>query len=298
MSSAIYFKPLPACLVVLTVPLALALAGIAFAQTPHTLTLQQALDIAVTRAPAVAAREAAAQGAAAAQVSAGELPDPRLLLGLENVPVTGSEAFSLTSDSMTMGKVGWMQDMPNSAKRKARVEVARAQTARDQALLAAERQMVKRDTAIAWLRRYYAEKRLALFTTLERENRLLQDTVNARVAGGRALPADATMAKQEAVQLADRRDELNRELARAQAALKRWVGEAADAQLADQPEFAPLDSAHLRENLSRHVELAAFEPMAQMASAEAHEAEAGKHGDWFWEVSYGKRSSNFSDMVS
>lgn len=279
-------------------PLALLCAGPGWAQTQRTLTLPQALDIAVSRAPQVAARQAAAEGAAAAQISAGQLPDPRLIVGLDNVPVTGPDRFSLTSDSMTQGKIGWMQEMPNAAKRKARSEAAQALAARERALLSVDRQMVKRDTALAWLSLYFADKRLALFGALERENRVLQDTVNARVAAGRALPADATMVRQEALQLADRRDELNRDVARAQAALKRWVGDAADATLAGDPQILPLDPAHLRENLSRHVELAAFGPMTQMAAAEAREAEAGKRGDWAWEVSYGIRGASFGDMVS
>jgi outer membrane protein TolC len=246
----------------------------------------------------VAARRASAEGAAAAQVSAGRLPDPRLIAGADNVPVTGEEAFSLTDDFMTMLKVGWMQEVPNAQKRKARVEAASALTARERALLSAERQIVKRDTALAWLKRYYAEKELRLFASLETENRVLQDTVNARVAAGRALPVEATMARQEAVQLADRRDQLIRQRAQAQAALKRWVGDPADAPLAGDPPPLVADPAHLLENLEHHAELAAFQPMARMAAAEAREAEAGKKGDWGWEVSFAKRGPAYSDMMS
>jgi outer membrane protein TolC len=59
-----------------------------------------------------------------------------------------------------------------------------------------------------------------------------------------------------------------------------------------------VDAARLRENVVRHVELAAFEPMVRMATAEVREAQAGKKGDWGWEVAYQKRGSEFSDMVS
>jgi len=199
---------------------------------------------------------------------------------------------------MTQGKIGWAQEMLNAAKRKARSEVAQALTARERALLAAERQVVKRATALAWLNRYFAHKRLTLFGALERENRLLQDTVNARIAAGRALPADAIATRQEALQLADRRDRLELDVERAQVALRRWVGDAADATLVGEPQIPTLDPAHLRENLARHVELAVYEPMAQMAAAEAREAEAAKRGDWSWEVSYGKRSASFGDLLS
>jgi outer membrane protein TolC len=188
--------------------------------------------------------------------------------------------------------------VPNAQKRKARVEAANALTARERALLSAERQIVKRETALAWLKRYYAEKELGLFASLEAENRVLQSTVNARVAAGRALPVEATMARQEAVQLADRRDQLIRQRAQAQAALKRWVGDPADAPLAGDPPPLVADPAHLLENLEHHAELAAFQPMARMAAAEALEAEARKKGDWGWEVSFAKRGPAYSDMMS
>ena len=259
-----------------TVFLAVLAAVPSFAHAQRTLTMSQALDIAVARAPEVAARQASAEGAAAAQISAGQLPDPRLVLGLDNVPVTGPDPFSLTSDSMTQGKIGWAQEMLNAAKRKARSEVAQALTARERALLAAERQIVKRATALAWLNRYFAEKRLALFGALERENRVLQDTVNARVAAGRALPADAIATRQEALQLADRRDELELECGAGAGCIERWVGDAADATLAGEPQIPTLDAAHLRENLARHVELAVFEPMAADGGGRSARSRGGK----------------------
>jgi outer membrane protein TolC len=272
--------------------------GAASAQADGGLTFEEALKTAVQRAPVIAARRANAEGAAAAQVSAGRLPDPRLIAGVDNLPVTGEEAFSLTDDFMTQLKIGWMQEVPNAQKRKARVEAANALTARERALLSAERQIVKRETALAWLKRYYAEKELGLFASLEAENRVLQSTVNARVAAGRALPVEATMARQEAVQLADRLDQLIRERAQAQAALRRWVGDLAAAPLAGDPPPLVADPAHLLETLERHAELAAFQPMARMAAAEAREAEAAKKGDWGWEVSFAKRGPAYSDMVS
>ena len=291
-------KPNVASAATLVALAGLALAGAGRVDAQAGLSFKETLDTAVARAPTLAARRAAAEGAATARVAAGRLPDPRLAVGVDNLPVTGDDAFSLTDDFMTMGKVGWMQEVPNRDKRKARADVASALADREQALLSAEAQAVKREATLAWLKRYFAEKRLALFASLESENRVLQETVNARIAAGRALPVEATMARQEAVQLADRRDELTRERAQAQAALKRWVGERADAPLSGDPPPLAVDSAHLRGNLERHVELAVFEPMARMAAAEAREAQAGKKGDWGWEVSYAQRGPAFSEMVS
>ncbi|MBZ4110665.1 TolC family protein, partial [Escherichia fergusonii] len=90
------------------------------------------------------------------------------------------------------------------AKRAAQQAAAQAAAEREQALLRAEQLAVRRQTATAWLAHRYAQRRLEVFDELLRENRVLQDTLAARVAAGSAMPADAVMARQEALELAER----------------------------------------------------------------------------------------------
>ena len=60
---------------------------------------------------------------------AGELPDPKLKLGVENVPTNGADSWSLTRDFMTMTKIGVMQEFPREEKRKLRSQRARERRA-------------------------------------------------------------------------------------------------------------------------------------------------------------------------
>lgn len=289
-------KHLPRWLSMLVLAL---LATGAAAQTPNFgLSFEQAVQLAQDQASALQARSASVAGAVALQASAAQLPDPRLTLGVDNLPANGPDRFSLTRDFMTMRQIGWMQEVPNRPKRLARSDAAQARSERERALLQAERLTVRREAALAWLARYFAERRQALLVDLEKENRLLQDTVAARVAGGKTLAADALQVRQEALALADRRDELQRETARARANLRRWVGSAADMPLTEQPPVLKVDAAQVLGNLERHAEFAMYTPMAAMAQAEAREAEAAKRGDWAWSVAYAKRGPAFSDMVS
>ncbi len=262
------------------------------------LSYPQALQLATEQASTLVARTAAVQGAVALESGATALPAPKLLLGIDNLPINGPDRLSLTRDFMTMRQIGWMQDVPNRALRGARSDTALARTERERALLQAERVTVRREVALAWLARYFAERRLALFAELERENQLLQDTAAARVAGGSTQPADALMVRQDALALADRRDELQRDLARQRAALRRWVGDAADQPLSGTPPAFAVNAASLQAQLERHADLAIYAPMTAMAQAEAREADAAKGGDWSWGVTYSKRGSAYSDMVS
>lgn len=270
----------------------------AHAQNAAALSYPQALQRAVERAPMLAARRAAVDAAGQLRTSAAELPDPKVSAGVDGLPISGPMRWQIAGEPMTQRSFAWMQDMPNAAKRTARRQGAEARTERERALLAVEQLAVQREVATAWLARWYAEQRLALFTGLEDENRLLRDTVGARVAAGSAMPAEATMARQEALMLADRRDELRREQAQAQATLQRWLGDDAALPLAGPPPQQALERSALYAGMDRHADLRAFEPMQRMTQAELAEAEAAKRGDWGWQVMYSRRGSSFGDMLS
>lgn len=142
---------------------------------------EQALQLAEQRSSALAARQATADGAQQARTAAGQLPDPKLAVGVENFPVTGPDRFSWNRESMTMRRVGVMQEVPNAAKRAAQRDAAGAKAERERSMLETERRAVRREAALAWLGLHFAERKLAAFGALEQQNKLLQDTLAARV---------------------------------------------------------------------------------------------------------------------
>jgi cobalt-zinc-cadmium efflux system outer membrane protein len=278
--------------------LSICFLGVAGLAAADPLTFDAALDLATRTSPDIAVETASVEAAQSTSVAAGRLPDPKLTVGVENLPVTGEEKGSLTRDFMTMRKVGLMQEVPNSGKRESRVAAATADAERARAQRRVSILMVRRDTALAWLARYYLERRGALFDELDRENQLFEQSVQAQFAGGRGMPADVVAPKQEAAEIADRRDELASEIAKSKATLRRWIGPVGDEPLAGDPPALALDTERLRGHIHEHPELAVFVPMTQMAQAQVHEAEAAKRPDWGVELSYGRRGSSFSDMVS
>lgn len=262
------------------------------------LTLDEALRLAEREAPSLAAQSASREAAVQAAIPAGELPDPKLALGIQNFPIEGDARGSLTRDFMTMQMVGVMQEVPNRAKRSARVEAARASIDSASALELVERLKVRREAARAWIGGFAVEQKLQLFQTLYDENRLLAKAVQARLGGGRGQAADSLAPKQEAALLAEQEDELQRNRVQARAALRRWVGPAAVEPLSGSWPNWQVDDLHLRHSLDRHPELQAFAPMTQEAEAQVRLAEADKRPDWSWELAYQKRGEAFGDMVS
>lgn len=262
-----------------------------------SLSYAEALELARQAAPALRAQQATLAGSTILAPAASALPDPRLSVGVENLPIAGPDRWSTTRDAGTMQRIALMQEMPNRAKRDAREQAAQARVERDRAVLAATELTVRREAGLAWLAVHFAEARLSQVAGLQRENRLLQDTLPARIAAGSAMPAELTMARQEALAIADRADELARDVRKARVELRRWIGERAAAPLQGAAPAMAVNGDALRSALPHHAELAPYAPMRAMAQAEVAEADAEKRGDWSWEVAYSRRP-RYDDMVS
>lgn len=269
--------------------------GTAFAEP---LSFDAALALAVSETPVLRAEALQIDAARQAAIPAGELPDPKLALGIDNLPITGADRFSLDRDFMTMRRIGVMQEFPNDAKRGARVNAAHGRVALSEAQTRITRLTVLRETAVAWIARDAVERQLARIDALDDENRLFDAAVRARIAGGKGSALDAVASRQEAAMIDTRRDDLTARRQQAIAALKRWVGPRAAAPLTGTSPNWPITRGALEHALHGHPELAIFDPRGRVLDAEVAEARADKKPDWALELAYQKRGAQFGDMAT
>lgn len=122
-----------------------------------------------------------------------------------------------------MQKIGVMQDFPNRAKRQAEVELAKAELGSVTAQTEILRIELRQKVASAWFKRFYLERKLALYDELFSENRLLSQMTQTQVTSGRTMVADALDPKQEATVLLDQKDDLLRDLNKAKLELHRLI---------------------------------------------------------------------------
>jgi cobalt-zinc-cadmium efflux system outer membrane protein len=270
----------------------------ALAQAP--LTLDDAVKLAGQQAPSLEARQAAVQSASEAIGPAGQLPDPELVAGIDNLPVTTGDAFSLTRDFMTMRKVGVMQTFTRRAKRDARTRQAEAMTEREEALLTNERLSVSEATAKAWIARWSAERRLALLRELRPRAEAQAAAAVAALSGGRGSAADGIAAQSEKALLEDRIAQAQRDLEDAQAEFARWLPDAAERPLGDPPDWTNLgiDPDTVLHHVGEHRELLTYDAMERAANADVDLARAEKQPDWNVEFDYAQRGPQFSNMIS
>ena len=269
------------------------------AQTP--LSLPEAQRLAAERSRQLAAQDSAVYASREMAVAAGQLPDPVLRLGIDNLPIEGADRFSVTRDFMTMRRIGVMQEFTREEKR--RLRAARFEREADRAL--AEKDLtlaaIQRDTAIAWLDVFYLERLRVAVAENAREIRLEIEATEGAYRGGRATQADVLTAQSARVMIEDRLSELDRLIRNARATLARWVGATAEtAPLAGEPalDTVPVHAHALEQQLARHPNIAAMTQEVAMMEADAAVAKANKHPDWTWEVAYQQRGPDFSNMVT
>jgi len=277
--------------------LAPLLAAIPATVLAEPLTFGAALQRATANAPSVQASAAGVDATRSASIAAGRLPDPTLSVGVENFPVSGPPAFTLNGDSMTMARIGVEQGFPNPAKRRAQRGRAEAEIGVAEADLAVETQNVRLETALAWIDLYYAKRRLAQLNLLNDSLIDLQATVSARLASDSARPSQALEPEQLRAAIADRRAELQAEVAKARARLARLTGDP-DADVSGDAPVLEVDGPALRAHVASLPRLQALDARVRTADADVTLAQADKRPDWRVGTSYGRRDPAYGDMVS
>src|SRR5512144_1733682 len=263
------------------------------------LSLAEALRLAVAQSPQLSSQRSMVEAAREMAGPAGELPDPKLKVGVENVPTDGPDAWTLTRDFMTMTKVGLMQEFPREAKRKLRSERALRDAERNAATVEVTTLTVQRETATAWLNgRYAAEIERAIAGQIA-EAELVVTTASAGYRAGKAPQTDVIAARAAVIDLANRATEATLQTRRARIALARYIGVAAERPPGDAPDVTrlPFDAERLAD-VEAQPEIRVARAQESLAAADADIARAAKLPDWSAEVTYALRGSPNSNMVS
>lgn len=272
---------------------ALAVALLPYLATAAPLSLAAALKLASQRSENVRGARAGAASATQMAQAAGQLPDPTLRVGVDNLPLTGPDRFHTTRDSMTMKRIGISQEWLSAEKRAARQAAADSSLDRESVQVQAAAADTRRQTAIAYVDAFYAGESLKLA-------RLMEHHANEELEASRARLSSATGSSQNVLALAgaagtfedDTADILQQQGA-AGIAFQRWVGVPPDELL------PPAFIAVLPEDayVAAHPTVAAMQRDAEVARRTADVTASNRKPNWSWELAYGQRTG-YSDMVS
>jgi outer membrane protein TolC len=260
------------------------------------LGLDEAAELAISQQPQLLAQQAAVAALSESAPAAGQLPDPKLRLGVVSLPV---DTFDFTQEPMTQAVVGISQMIPGGDKRRlsmARIEREAAQGS--QSLAAIERR-IGRDARLAWLDLYWPGVAGDLVEQVEAEYLRQVEWSEVAYQTGKLTQEETLALRGMLESTRDRLAELSRQQARARSALARWIGQAADRNLQTLPAASPPPPlARLLEGLEQHPELTVLDETIQVARAEVDLAKEAYKPDWSVDLGYGLRGGDRPDFVS
>jgi outer membrane protein TolC len=272
-----------------------AVGAPAISPDSEPLALATAERLAFERHPQLAGALAEVDAARADAVASGQLPDPELRVGMENVPV---DSFALDREPMSMVTVGVTQMFPpigslGAEQRAAEQSAAALETGR---IDLAER--LRLDVRRAWLATFYLDRALAI----NAENRdfieLVVEAELARLRAGAGDQAAVLKARLIRDELLDQQQSLRTERSQAAAALQRAIGGAAAEPVLphDLPVIEPpVAQSALLERLAAHPQIEALEAQWRAAGHKAEAARSAYRPAFGVMAGYGYRQAREAD---
>ena len=253
------------------------------------LTLGAAQQLALQNDPSIRQLQSEVGAVRDSAASAGQWPDPKLSVGLANLP---TNSYAVGRDSMTMQVVGIEQDFPAG-------DVRALSTTRGDQLADAQRALVKdrqlqviRDVRRAWFDLYYADHAVPLVQQSEQVFEQLLDIAKLRYSNGQGAEQDLSRAELEMGMLQERELELHADIDAARAALAKFVGsDAAQDPLVDTlPELPqPPDREELLKRLIQHPRIVAANTQIAAADTATDIARQAYKPAWGLNLSYERR---------
>lgn len=283
----------------ISVLLALAFGSSFVHAQSNGLTLNEAVQLSLQRSSLTKAANASVLASRESAAKADQLPDPMLKVGIDNIPVTGSDRYSITSDFMTMRRVGIEQQWVSSDKRVARSERAQRAVEMEESTYLESVAKVREETAKAWVNVLYGQRTMALVSGMEKEASDDLNAVNAAHRGAKANASDVMQAQLSLSQAQDASRKNIQDLRNARLALSRWTGMPAAIVSDETPKLiSHVPGLPIDELEKYHPMLLTARRAINLADADSTVATRESNPDWSVEAAYSQRGSQYSNMVS
>lgn len=272
---------------------ALILVGALAHAQEAPVTLDAALQAATRQSAAIRAAEVSVSASSEAAVKAGQLPEPALSAGVDNLPINGPEGFTIGQNILTMRRIGIEQEWVSGEKRRLRSALANEVVSRERAGYLGQLANVRQQTAEAWLNAIYARQAVSLQQALLEQMKHELAATEAAYRGAKATAADVVQAKSILAQTQDQVLKATQTFQTALIGLSRWTVMPVSDVTGDPP--APESSVStLPPDELRQVQPTLVAAANDIAVADAGTAVANseRRPNWTWNVSYLQGGNN------
>jgi outer membrane protein TolC len=191
-----------------------------------SLSITEAERLALRDDPAVVAAESRAAALRDQAVAEGQLPDPKLGVGVYNLPL---DDFSIRREPSTQFRTRIEQTFPRGDTLQYHQQMTEWMSESESAQARLTRAEIRRDVRLAFLELYYQQQAAGI---VEQSRGLFQQLVEitrAHFASGRVSQQDVLQAELEVSRLDDRATRIEGEIEEQRARLGRWLGRRAQA---------------------------------------------------------------------
>ena len=269
-------------------------------QAEEPLTLAETIQLATQSQPLLQSLDDAAASLRQAAIAEGQLPDPKLKFGVINLPVTTKDALRYNRDDQTMVSVGISQDVIPLKKRALASNRMLAEADEFQTEQMATARTIERDVALAWLDVYEAQRKTELYQRMIDDMVAERQLLVAGISSGLAKSSDVLRMDTDISMTNEKRIFAQRDERKARATLARWIGKSASRSISSElPVMTNSLSVEAKSlALEQHPLLRNAYQTEKVAQYDVDTAQANLQRNWGWEVGYGKRFNDRSDMLS
>ncbi len=269
-------------------------ASPAAGRIPSSLTLDDALQLALARSPVLAQARAEIEAGRNKVEYDSQLPDPALTLDAQNLPAS---TFALNQSGMSMLGIGVSQKFPPPGK----LGLIRRRLEQDTNALRFRKLNLKAGIVRAvrriWLELYYDDRVLAILAENRTLYRQAKQAALVRYRAGRGLAADVLEVQIAADKLIDREDRWRARRRQAQNRLAQWLALPSNDHFAVAQSFPHLPAvpprSALLQGLVHHPAVAAQDDVIHAAQLDAAAARRDFYPSYELSASWAHRAAPF-----
>ncbi len=272
--------------------LMLLLVGInsAFAES---LTLQKAERVALRNEPGILGLNAKTQSMMEKSVAAGELMDPKLQIGLLNLP---TDTFDFDQEPMTQFKVSYIQQFPSGETRDIKRDKAVSQSRLFQHRIEERRRQLLTQVRLSYLETLYWEQARETVTQNRQLVDQLSDFIQSQFSVGRTNQFNFITVQQRLSKLDDRLTQIEQNISGERYRLSEWIGEKFSQQplSAGSPKIGrdslkTLDLVEIDESIAQHPRIQEFNNQIDVNRKDLELIRESEKPGWALNVSYAYR---------
>ncbi|MFK5986784.1 MAG: TolC family protein [Pseudomonadota bacterium] len=267
----------------------------------NVLSLEQVQIIALKNEPGITSQQLQAQALVERSIADGQLMDPKLQVGLNNIP---TDSFSFDQENMTQFKIGIIQQFPSGNSLAIKKQKTLKQSELFSSKIANRKLTITKQVRLNYFEIYYWEQAKKTLIKNKKLFSQLVEIVQSLFSVGRNNQQDLIRAQLELSRLDDRISKITQKINSQRSKLSRWIGvqnsqKPLSKNLPELKAFSDLDLSKLDKEFSsleqlfiNHPKILEIDKQLEIKKKDIELSRESYKPGWGLNVSYGYRDNN------